>query len=99
MMDETQTAIAVDPVTRYRELLAEELRPLITGLGIERGDLKAVGKWAEGRLHVTVSFYRCGMDLHVSSLAVGEPFAPRILHALQDMLDGMGLAPREEDMA
>lgn len=97
-MNETQLAISAaigalkpNPVTRFREALVDELRPLITGIGIARGDLKAACEWKDGSLHVVVRDASMGIDLHASSVAIEQVFAEAVTDGLQATLDGLGL--------
>ena len=91
------TELEPDPVGRFREFVVEQIRPLITGLGIVRGDLKAFGEWQDGKVTVTVRDVAVGDVVHVGSLAVGEPFAPRIVASVQSALDHMGIERQEAE--
>lgn len=85
-------------VERFRAFLLDAIHPLISGLGIVRGDLQAIGEWRDGRLYVTVHDAGLREDLHHGSLAVGEHFAPRIVQSIQSALDQLGREPREVEV-
>jgi len=88
----------VNECQRFLAFLLGEIQPMITGLGIVRGDLKAIGEWKDGRLLVTVHDARVHEDLHQGSLAVGEHFAPRVVQSIQSALDQLGKAPRQVEV-
>lgn len=84
----------VQCVEQLRSSAVEEIQPLITGVGIQRGDLEVCGVWQDGVLTVRVADTGSRSCVFTSRLAVGLEFAQPVLNGLQLAMDQLGLEPK-----